>query len=137
MSSVFPLTSIVSAYAGAKARQLRRDAILFGFVCLMALMATAALFGAFVLFIAETYGMMNGLLSAAGLAILLGLLAIGFRALLRRRARRRMRAAVARNASALAVTSASTLIARNKTSAILAGLVIGAIAGSMVRSGRD
>ncbi|MEM5473124.1 hypothetical protein WNZ14_15425 [Hoeflea sp. AS60] len=137
MFSAFPLTSIVSAYAGAKARQLRRDAMLFGFVCLMALMATAALFAAFALYVAETYGLMNGLLAAAGLAIVLALFAVAIRSLLRRRSRRRMGVAMARNASTLAVTSASSLIAQNKTSAIIAGLVIGAVVGSMVRSGRD
>lgn len=137
MSAVLPLTSLVSAYAGSKARQLRRDAVLFGFVCLMALMASAALFSAFALVMAETYGLTNGLLAAAGLALVLALLAIGIRSLLRRRARRRMSAAIAGRASMLAVSSASTMIAQNKSTAIIAGLVIGALAGTMMRSNDD
>lgn len=137
MPPVLPLTSLVSAYAGAKARQLRRDAILFGFVCLMAVMASAALFSAFALFVAETYGLINGLFAAAGLALVLGLLAIAVRSLLRRRARRRMGVAMASSASALAVSSASSVIARNKSTAIIAGLMIGALAGSMARSSRS
>jgi len=56
MQAGFPLTSMVSAIAGAKARQLRRDAMLLGFIGLMGLIATAALFGAFALFIAESHG---------------------------------------------------------------------------------
>ncbi|MEM5495232.1 hypothetical protein [Hoeflea sp. AS16] len=137
MFAALPLTSIVSAVAGAKARQLRRDAILLGFVCLMVLMATAALFSAFALFVAETYGLMNGLLAAAGLAVLLSVLALLVRSLLRRRARHRMSVAMASNASALAVSSASSAIARNKTTAIVAGLLIGAVAGAMVRPERN
>jgi O-antigen/teichoic acid export membrane protein len=136
MIAGFPLTSIVSAIAGAKARQLRRDAMLLGFVCLMAVMVAAALFGAFALFVAETYGPINGLLAAAGLALALIVLAGGVRSLLRLRARRRMRVAMASNVSALAVTSASSAIASNKATAIVAGLVIGAVAGSLVRSDR-
>lgn len=137
MIAGFPLTSMVSAIAGAKARQLRRDAILLGFICLMALMATAALFSAFALFIAERHGLINGMLAAAGLAVLLTALALVIRSLLRLRARRRMSAAMVSNVSALAVTSASNAIARNKTTAIVAGLVIGAVAGSMARSDRN
>lgn len=137
MSPVLPLTSLVSAYAGSKARQLRRDAVLFGFMCLMALMASGALFGAFALVVAETYGLVYGLLAAAGLALVLAFLAMGIRALLRRRARRRMNVAMAGRASALAVTSASTLIAQNKSTAIIAGLVVGALAGTMMRSNND
>lgn len=137
MAAAFPLTSIVSAIAGAKARQLRRDAIFVGFVCLMALMASAALFAAFALFIGETYGLINGLLAAAGLAVLLSLSALAVRSLLQRRARRRMSAAMASNVSALAVSSVSSVIARNKTTAIVAGLVIGAVAGTMARSERN
>ena len=134
MSPALHLTSIVSAYAGAKTRQLRRDAVLFGFVSLMAVMASAALFGAFALFVADTYGLMSGLLAAAGLALVLGLLAIALRAVLRRRARRRMGAVMVSGASTLAISSASSAIARNKSTAIIAGLVIGAVAGSMARS---
>ncbi|WP_417435967.1 hypothetical protein [Hoeflea sp.] len=137
MFAALPLSTIVSAVAGAKARQLRRDAILLGFVCLMALMATAALFSAFALFVSETYGLMNGLLAAAGLAVLLSVLALLVRSLLRRRARHRMSVAMASNASALAVSSASSAIARNKTTAIVAGLLIGAVAGAMVRPERN
>lgn len=137
MSPVLPLTSLVSSYAGSKARQWRRDAILFGFMCLMALMASGALFAAFALLVAETYGAIYGLLAAAGLALVMALLAMGIRALLRRRARRRMNVAMAGRASALAVTSASTLIAQNKSTAIIAGLVVGALAGTMMRSNND
>jgi len=137
MLSVLPLTSLVSSYAGAKARQLRRDALLIGFVCLMALMATAALFAAFALVMAETYGAVYGLLAAAGLALLLALIAVAIRSLLRHRARRRMEAAIAGRASLLAVSSASGIIARNKSTAIIAGLVIGAIAATMMRSNDD
>lgn len=137
MSPVLPLASLVSAYAGAKARQLRRDAFLIGFVCLMAVMASGALFAAFALFMAETYGLINGLFAAAALALVLGLFAVAVRALLRRRARRRMGLAMASNATTLAVSSASSVIARNKSTAIIAGLVIGAIAGTMARSSRD
>lgn len=137
MQAAFPLTSIVSAIAGAKARQLRRDAMLLGFIGLMGLMATAALFGAFALFIAENHGLINGLLAAAGLAVLLTALALVIRSLLRLRARRRMNAAMVSNVSALALTSASSAIARNKTTAILAGLVIGAVAGSLARADRS
>lgn len=100
MQTAFPLTSIVSAIAGAKARQLRRDAMLLGFVCLMALMATAALFGAFALFIAQSHGLITGLLAAAGLAVLLTVIALVVRSLLRLRARRRMGAVMAGNVSA-------------------------------------
>jgi hypothetical protein len=137
MSPVLPLTSLVAAYAGAKARQLRRDAFLFGFVCLMAVMATSALFGAFAVLMAETYGLIYGLLAAAGLALVLALIAIAIRSALRYRARRRMGSAMAGRASMLAVSSASGIIARNKSTAIIAGLVIGALAGTMMRSNND
>ncbi|MGJ8573344.1 MAG: hypothetical protein ACSHXI_21875 [Hoeflea sp.] len=137
MLPVLPLTSLISSYAGAKARQLRRDALLIGFVCLMALMAAAALFAAFALMMAETYGSIYGLLAAAGLAVLLALIAIAIRSVLRHRARRRMGAAMAGRASILAVSSASGIIARNKSTAIIAGLVIGAIAATMMRSNDD
>ena len=111
--------------------------MLLGFIGLMGLIATAALFGAFALFIAESHGLINGLLAAAGLAVLLTALALVIRSLLRLRARRRMNAAMVSNVSALAVTSASSAIARNKTTAILAGLVIGAVAGSLARADRS
>lgn len=137
MSPALPLTSLVSTYAGAKARQWRRDAFLMGFVGLMAVMATVALFAAFAVVIAETYGLVHGLLAAAGLALALALVAIGIRSLLRRRARRRMSAAMTGRASLLAVSSASGLIARNKSTAIIAGLAIGALAGTMMRSNDD
>jgi len=137
MSPALPLTSLVSTYAGAKARQWRRDAFLMGFVGLMAVMATVALFAAFAVLIAETYGLVHGLLAAAGLALALALVAIGIRSLLRRRARRRMSAAMTGRASLLAVSSASGLIARNKSTAIIAGLAIGALAGTMMRSNDD
>lgn len=116
---------------------MRRDAVLFGFVGLMVLMASGALFGAFALVVAETYGPVQGLLAAAGLALVLALLAVGVRALLRRRARRRMNAAMTGRASLLAVSSASAIIAQNKSKAIIAGLVIGALAAAMMRSSKD
>lgn len=137
MSPILPFTSLVSTYAGTKARQLRRDAVVIGFICLMTLLASAALLGAFALVVAETYGLINGLLAAAGLAIFLGVLAIAVRAVLRRRARRRMGAVMASNASALAISSASSVIAQNKTTAIVAGLLIGALAGTVARSNRS
>lgn len=137
MISAFPLTSIVSAFAGAKARQIKRDAVLFAVVALMAILASFALMGAFAAFIAQTHGIVIGLLSAAALSIFLGLVALAIRAILRRRALRRQRLATTSAASVLAVSTASNMIAQNKTMAIAAGVVIGVIAGSLVRSGRD
>ncbi|SOE18653.1 hypothetical protein SAMN05877838_3589 [Hoeflea halophila] len=134
MPPVLPLTSLATTYARSKARQVRRDAALFGFIGLMALMACSALFGAFALVVAETYGPVYGLLATAGLALVLALLAIGIRVLLRRRARRRMNAAMAGRASVLAVSSASSMIAQHKSKAIVAGLLIGALAATMLRS---
>ena len=69
MSPAFPLTSLASAYAGAKARQIRRDAILYGFIGLMALVVCLALFSAFAVFVAQSHGLLNGLLASAGLAV--------------------------------------------------------------------
>jgi hypothetical protein len=86
---------------------------------------------------AETYGLIYGLLAAAGLALVLALIAIAIRSALRYRARRRMGSAMAGRASMLAVSSASGIIARNKSTAIIAGLVIGALAGTMMRSNND
>ena len=76
-------------------------------------------------------------LAAAGLALILALLALGIRVLLRRRARRRASAEMAGRASTLALTTASSIIARNKSTAIIAGLVIGAVAGTMMRSNNN
>ncbi|MBV6649597.1 MAG: hypothetical protein KI789_07735 [Hoeflea sp.] len=137
MSPAFPLTSLASAYAGAKARQIRRDAILYGFIGLMALVVCLALFSAFAVFVAQSHGLLNGLLASAGLAVVLALFALGIRSLLRRRARRRMATTMATSATALSLTTASGLISRNKTAAILTGIVLGAVAGSMVRSERS
>ncbi|MCY0095265.1 hypothetical protein [Hoeflea ulvae] len=137
MFSNIPIATIVSAFAGAKARQIKRDAMVLAFVGLMTLMASGALFGAFALSIAETHGAIYGLLAAAGLAIVLGLLALAVRAWLRMRARRRQRIAVTSTASAFAITSASNAIAQNKTTAIIAGLVIGLAAGALTRSSRS
>lgn len=136
MSLLLSLSSLVSSYAGAKARQLRRDAIVLGFVCLMAFLAIAALFGAFIVFVAETYGLLNGMLAGAGLALALGVLALAIRAFMRRSARRRTSVELSSNASAVAVSGVASVIAKNKTTAILAGLVIGALAASLTRSGR-
>ncbi|MBC7282021.1 hypothetical protein [Hoeflea sp.] len=137
MFSAFPLTSLVSAFAGAKARQIKRDAVLFAIVALMVVLASISLMGAFAAFVAQTHGIIIGLLSAAALAIFLGVIAIIVRALLRRRALRRQRLATTSAASVLAMSTATNLIAQNKTMAIAAGVVIGVIAGSLVRSGRS
>ena len=137
MSPAFPLTSLASAYAGAKARQIRRDAFLFGFIGLMALVVCLTLFSAFTVYVARSYDLLTGLLASAGLAVLLALLALGIRSLLRRRARRRMATTMATSATALSLTTASSLISKNKTAAILTGLVLGAVAGSMARSDRS
>ena len=137
MSPAFPLTSLASAYAGAKARQIRRDAFLFGFIGLMALVVCLTLFSAFTVYVARSYDLLTGLLASAGLAVLLALLALGIRSLLRRRARRRMPTTMATSATALSLTTASSLISKNKTAAILTGLVLGAVAGSMARSDRS
>lgn len=131
------MTAIMSAYAGAKARQVKRDALVVGFVVLMAVLASIALLGAFAAFVAETHGIVMGLLAAAALAIFFGLVAIAIRALSRARARRRQQAIASSVTAALAVSTASNLIAQNRTMAIAAALAIGAIAGTMVRSGRD
>ena len=137
MSPVSPLTSLVTSYAGAKTRELRREATLAAFLGLMALMASTALFAAFAVFVAETYGMVVGLLAAAGLALLLGLVAIAIRAVMRSRARARRKAQMSGETTALAAASAASLIARNRTSAIVASLAVGAIAGAMARSSRQ
>ena len=137
MSPAFPLTSLASAYAGAKARQIRRDAFLFGFIGLMALVVCLTLFSAFAVYVARSYDLLTGLLASAGLAVLLAFLALGIRSLLRRRARRRMATTMATSATALSLTTASSLISKNKTAAILTGLVLGAVAGSMARSDRS
>lgn len=137
MSSAFPLTSIISAFAGAKARQLKRDAVLIGVIVLMAVLASMALLGAFAAYVAQIHGAVIGLLSAAALAIILGLISVAIRAVLRRRALRRQRLATTSAASMLAVSTASNMIAQNKTMAIASGIVIGVIAGSLVRSGRS
>ncbi|MDF1606927.1 hypothetical protein PZ897_01920 [Hoeflea sp. YIM 152468] len=137
MSLLLSLSSLASSYAGAKARQLCREAILVGFVCLMALVAIAALFGAFIVLVAETHGLVYGMLAGAGLALALAVLALGLRALVRRRDRRRTSVELSSNASAVAISGAASLIARNKTTAILAGLAIGAIAASLTRPSRS
>ncbi|WP_394690589.1 hypothetical protein [Hoeflea sp.] len=137
MSSALPITSIISAYAGSKSRQIKRDAAFAGFVSLMAFLACLALLAAFAAFVAETQGPVIGLLSAAGLAIALGVVALAIRSWLRARERRRHTTLTAGTASALAASSASTMIAQNKTLAIAAGLAIGLIAGSAVRPRQD
>ncbi|MDZ7603130.1 MAG: hypothetical protein U1A06_17335 [Hoeflea sp.] len=137
MFSAFPLTTILSAFAGAKVRQLKRDAVLIAVIALMVVLASMSLLGAFAAFIAQSHGFVIGLLSAGALAIVLGLVALVIRTVSHRRAIRRQRLAATSAATVMAASSASNLIAQNKTMAIVAGVVIGAIAGSLVRSGRD
>lgn len=132
-----PVASLVSAYAGAKARQIKRDVMLLCFVGVMALLACAALLGAFAVFIAETHGGVIGLLSAAGVAFFLCGVALVVRAVLHRRAVRRQRIAATSTASAFAISTVATMVARNKTTAIIAGLAIGLAAGAMARSNRS
>ena len=72
MSSALPVTTIISALAGAKARQYRQDAVLLGFAGLMAVLIAFALFGAFAVYVSESQGLVIGLLAAAGLALVLG-----------------------------------------------------------------
>ena len=71
----------------------KRDAVLFAVVALMAILASFALMGAFAAFIAQTHGIVIGLLSAAALSIFLAMVALAIRAILRRRALRRQRLA--------------------------------------------
>ncbi|KJS18583.1 MAG: hypothetical protein VR78_04655 [Hoeflea sp. BRH_c9] len=137
MTSTLPIASLVSAYAGAKARQIKRDVMLLCFVGVMAMLACAALLGAFAVFIAETHGGVIGLLSAAGLALLLCGLAVAIRSVLRRRALRRQRIAATSTASAFAISTVATMVARNKTTAIIAGLAIGFAAGVLARSNKN
>lgn len=137
MFSAFPLTTILSAFAGAKVRQLKRDAVLIAVIALMVVLASMSLLGAFAAFIAQSHGFVIGLLSAGALSIVLGLVALVIRTVSHRRAIRRQRLAATSAATVMAASSASNLIAQNKTMAIVAGVVIGAIAGSLVRSGRD
>jgi len=132
-----PIVSLVSAYAGAKARQIKRDAMLLCFVGVMALLACAALLGAFAVFVAETHGGVIGLLSAAGVAIFLGGVALAVRTVLHRRAMRRQRMAATSTASAFALTTVASMVARNKTTAIIAGLAIGLAAGAVARSNKS
>ncbi len=134
MSSALPVTTIISALAGAKARQYRQDAVLLGFAGLMAVLIAFALFGAFAVFVSESHGLVIGLLASAGLALLLGMAAVGVRSFLRARALRRQRILASNAISALSLPMAATVVARNKKMAIAAGLVIGLIAGSAARS---
>lgn len=131
------MTAIASAYAGAKARQLKRDALVIAFISVMALLASMLLLAAFAAFIAETHGPVIGLLSAAGVAVGLAVVAIVVRIVLRRRAMRRQRIATTSAASAMVASTASSMIAENKTMAIAAGLAFGVIAGTLARSSRD
>lgn len=133
----YPIVSLVSAYAGAKARQIKRDVMLLCFVGVMALLACAALLGAFAMFVAKTHGGVIGLLSAAGVAIVLGGVALAVRTVLHRRALRRQRIAATSTASAFALTTVASMVARNKTTAIIAGLAIGLAAGAVARSKKD
>jgi len=137
MSTAFPFSSIISAYANAKARQYKRDAVFAGFIGLMVVLACVMLTLAFAAYVAQTYGTVMGLLAAAGLMILLALVALAIRSFLRAREKRHQRVLKASTASTLAASSAAGLIAQNKTTAIVAGLAFGLIAGSIVRPGRD
>ncbi|WP_420410171.1 hypothetical protein [Hoeflea sp.] len=137
MASALPFSSIVSAYANAKARQYKRDAAFGGFIGLMLVLASLTLTLAFAAFVAETYGIVIGLLAAAGATILLALIGLAIRSFLRAREKRHQRVLKASTASTLAASSAAGLIAQNKTTAIVAGLALGALAGSVVRPGRD
>ena len=134
MSSALPVTTIISALAGAKARQYRQDAVLLGFAGLMAVLIAFALFGAFAVYVSESQGLVIGLLAAAGLALVLGAFAVGLRSFLRARALRRQRILASNAISALSLPMAATVVTRNKKMAIAAGLVIGLIAGSAARS---
>ena len=132
-----PMMTIASAYTAGKTRQIKRDLLVIAFIGLMAVLVSMLLLAAFAAFVAETHGPVTGLLAAAALALVLGLLAIAVRALLRRRALQRQRLATSSAASALAVSTASNMIAQNKTMALAAGVAIGVIAGFLVRPGRD
>ncbi|WP_417425852.1 hypothetical protein [Hoeflea sp.] len=134
MSPALPLMNLVSGYATGKARQIRRDAMLMAFVGLMAWLASAALLGAFAVWIAQTYGLIAGLMAAAGLAILLAGLALLVRAVLRMRARRQQRQTLSSSAATLGVVTASSLVTRHKGVAIVAGLALGALAAYASRS---
>ena len=131
------MMTIASAYTAGKTRQIKRDLLVIAFIGLMAVLVSMLLLAAFAAFVAETHGPVTGLLAAAALALVLGLLAIAVRALLRRRALQRQRLATSSAASALAVSTASNMIAQNKTMALAAGVAIGVIAGLLVRPGRD
>lgn len=132
-----PMMTIASAYTAGKTRQIKRDLLVIAFIGLMAVLVSMLLLAAFAAFVAETHGPVTGLLAAAALALVLGLLAIAVRALLRRRALQRQRLATSSAASALAVSTASNMIAQNKTMSLAAGVAIGVIAGLLVRPGRD
>ncbi|OCW56936.1 hypothetical protein [Hoeflea olei] len=133
----YTLTSIAAAYAGAKARQVKRDILVMAFIAMMGFLTALSLLGAFAAFVAQTEGPVIGLLAAAGLTVVLALVALAIRAVLRRRALRRQRIATSSAASALAVSTASNVIAQNKGMALAAGLAVGVLAGVLVRSGRD
>ncbi|MEQ8480510.1 MAG: hypothetical protein RIC18_07625 [Hoeflea sp.] len=137
MSTAFPFSSIISSYANAKARQYKRDAAFAGFIGLMLILASLALTLAFAAYVAQTYGIVTGLLAAAGLTVLLALAALAVRSLLRARERRHQRVLKVNTASTLAASSATGLISRNKSAAIVAGLALGLLAGSVVRPERD
>ena len=137
MATAFPFGSIISAYANAKARQYKRDAVFAGFIGLMVVLTCLTLTLAFAAYVGQTYGIVIGLLAAAGLTVLLALAALAVRSLLRAREKRHQRVIRANTASTLAASSAAGLIAQNKTTAIVAGLALGALAGSVMRPGRD
>tara|TARA_R110002020_G_scaffold58372_4_gene160040 strand:- start:7096 stop:7509 length:414 start_codon:yes stop_codon:yes gene_type:complete len=137
MASLSHMTVILSAFAGAKARQLKREAMAGVFIALMALLTSMFLLAAFAAYIAQSHGPVIGLLSAAAVAVFLAIVAMGVRAWGRRRARRRQRVATSSAASAMAASAATGVIANNKVMTMAAGLAIGVLAGVLVRSGRD
>lgn len=128
---------MASAYAGIKVRQIKRDAILAAFIAVMAMLAMIALLGAFAAYVAQTHGVVIGLVAAAGLPIALSILAFIVRVFYRRQELRRRQIATSRTASVLAVSSAAGLISGNKAVAIIAGVTIGVVAASLIRSGRE
>lgn len=128
---------MASAYAGVRVRQIKRDVILVAFVAVMALLSAMAMLGAFAAYIGQTHGAVVGLISAAGLTIALSIIAFVIRLMLRRRELRRKQIAASRTASALALTSVAGMASGKKSVAIVAGVTIGILAATLMRSGRD
>lgn len=135
--TAIPLVGMVSNYAGGKARQLRRDAMLIAFIGLMVVLASGALLAAFAAWIAGTYGAVVGTLAAASLAILLAVLAMIVRSLMRMAAKRRQGRALSGNVRTLGVAAVTSLVAKNKGAAIVAALAMAALAAYAARSDDD